>query len=82
MEALKGWRTLGAAVGVAVLGAVQTYLQADGGALIPLAYTGPVLLAIGFGMAWLRSMTTTPPLESSETKTTTVEVKKSTPGVK
>lgn len=59
-QVLKGWRTLGVSVGVATLGAVQTYLLSGGGVgLIPLPYIGPLLLAIGFGMAFLRSQTTT-----------------------
>ena len=56
----KGWWTVGAAVGVAALGAVQTWLAAGGGGLIPVPYVGPLLLAVGFGMAYLRSITTTP----------------------
>lgn len=57
---LQGWRTLGAAVGIAALGAVQTYLQSGGGGLIPVPYVGPTLIAVGFAMAYLRSVTSTP----------------------
>jgi len=57
---LKGWWTLGAAIGVAALGAVQVALQAGGGGLIPVPYVGPALIAIGFVMAYLRSITDTP----------------------
>lgn len=66
MNAYKGWRTLGAAVGIAALGALQTYLSTGaGGGLIPLPYVGPVLIAIGFGVAYLRSITDTPAMEST-----------------
>lgn len=56
---LKGWWTLGAGVGLAALGAVQTWLAAGGGGLIPLPYVGPALIAVGFGIAYLRSITDT-----------------------
>jgi hypothetical protein len=56
----KGWWTLGAAVGVAALGAFQTYITTTGGAgLIPIPYVGPTLIAVGFAMAYLRSITDT-----------------------
>lgn len=59
-EPVKGWRTLGAAVGIAALGAVQTVLAAGGGGLIPVPYVGPALIAVGFAIAYLRSITNTP----------------------
>lgn len=60
MGAFKGWRTLGVAVGIAALGAIQTWLQAGGAGAIPIPYIGPVLMAVGFGMAYLRTITDTP----------------------
>lgn len=60
METVKGWRTLGVAVGIGAIGAVQTWLAAGGGGLIPVPYVGPALIAVGFVMAWLRSQTDTP----------------------
>lgn len=60
-EALKGWKTFGAAIAVGALGAAQTFLQSGGGDLIPPAYVGPVLIGIGVAMAYLRSQTDTPP---------------------
>ena len=68
MGNLKGWRTLGAAVGIAALGAVQTYLQTGGGGLIPVQYVGPLLMAVGFGVAWLRSITDTAVGQSTTVK--------------
>lgn len=56
---LKGWWTLLASVGVAGLGAAQIWLQNAGASLIPVTYVGPLVMGIGFGMAWLRSITDT-----------------------
>ena len=60
MDRFKGWRTLSVAVGIAALGAVQTYLSAGGGGIIPVPYVGPALILVGFGVAFLRSITDTP----------------------
>jgi hypothetical protein len=57
LEMLKGWRTVAVAVGVAAVGALQTVGWAD---LVPVPYVGPIMMALGFGMAFLRSITTTP----------------------
>jgi hypothetical protein len=54
---LQGWKTVGIAVAIAVVGALQTAGLAD---VIPEPYVGPVMMAIGFVMAYLRSQTTTP----------------------
>jgi hypothetical protein len=57
LEMLKGWRTVAVAVGVAAVGALQTVGWAD---LVPVPYVGPIMMALGFGMAFLRSITTSP----------------------
>ena len=54
---MKGWRTMAVAVAIAALGAVQSSGLAD---VIPVPYVGPALMAIGFVVAWLRSITNTP----------------------
>ena len=56
LEMLKGWRTVGVAVAIAAVGALQTSGLAD---VIPAPYVGPAMMALGFAMAWLRSMTDT-----------------------
>jgi hypothetical protein len=56
LEMLKGWRTIGVAVGIAVVGALQTSGLAD---MIPPAYVGPAMMALGFVMAWLRTQSDT-----------------------
>lgn len=56
----KGWRTLGVAVAIGALGAVDSALKAGGVDLIPAPYVGPVLMGVGFIMAYLRSMSDTP----------------------
>jgi hypothetical protein len=55
-QMLKGWRTVGVAVAIAAVGALQTSGLAD---IIPAPYVGPAMMALGFAMAWLRSMTDT-----------------------
>jgi hypothetical protein len=57
VQMLKGWRTVGVAVAIAAVGALQTSGLAD---LIPAPYVGPAMMALGFVMAYLRSVTTTP----------------------
>jgi hypothetical protein len=57
LEMIKGWRTVGVAVAIAAVGALQTSGLAD---LIPAPYVGPAMMALGFVMAYLRSVTTTP----------------------
>jgi hypothetical protein len=57
LEMLKGWRTVGVAVAIAAVGALQTAGLAD---VIPDPYVGPVMMALGFAMAWLRGVTSTP----------------------
>jgi hypothetical protein len=56
LEMLKGWRTVGVAVAIAAVGALQTSGLAD---VIPAPYVGPAMMALGFAMAWLRSMSDT-----------------------
>jgi hypothetical protein len=56
LEMLKGWKTVGVAVAIAAVGALQTSGLAD---VIPAPYVGPAMMALGFAMAWLRSMTDT-----------------------
>jgi hypothetical protein len=56
LQMLKGWRTVGVAVAIAAVGALQTSGLAD---IIPAPYVGPAMMALGFAMAWLRSMTDT-----------------------
>jgi hypothetical protein len=56
VQMLKGWRTVGIAVAIAAVGALQTSGLAD---VIPAPYVGPAMMALGFAMAWLRSMTDT-----------------------
>jgi hypothetical protein len=56
LEMLKGWRTVGVAVAIAAVGALQTSGLGD---VIPAPYVGPAMMALGFAMAWLRSMTDT-----------------------
>jgi hypothetical protein len=56
LEMLKGWRTVGVAVAIAAVGALQTSGLAD---VIPAPYVGPAMMALGFAMAWLRSITDT-----------------------
>jgi hypothetical protein len=56
VQMLKGWRTVGVAVAIAAVGALQTSGLAD---VIPAPYVGPAMMALGFAMAWLRSMTDT-----------------------
>jgi hypothetical protein len=56
LEMLKGWRTVAAAVAVAAVGALQTAGWAD---LVPAPYVGPVMMALGFAMAFLRGITGT-----------------------
>jgi hypothetical protein len=53
---LKGWKTVGVAVAIAAIGALQTSGLAD---MIPPAYVGPAMMALGFVMAWLRSQSDT-----------------------
>jgi hypothetical protein len=53
---LKGWKTIAVAVGVGVVGALQTVGWVD---LIPAPYVGPVVLGLGFVMAYLRSQSDT-----------------------
>jgi hypothetical protein len=57
IQMLKGWKTVIVAVGVAAVGALQTVGWAD---LVPPAYVGPVMLGLGFVMAYLRSQSTGP----------------------
>jgi hypothetical protein len=57
LEMLKGWRTVGVAVAIAAVGAMQTSGLAD---VIPAPYVGPAMMALGFAMAWLRGFTNTP----------------------
>lgn len=59
-EPVKGWRTLGVAVALGGLGAVQTWLAAGGGGLIPIPYVGPALIGVGFLVAYMRSISDTP----------------------
>jgi hypothetical protein len=56
LEMLKGWKTIAVAVGISVLGALQTTGLSD---VIPPAYVGPAMMALGFAMAWLRSQSDT-----------------------
>jgi hypothetical protein len=56
IQMLKGWKTVGVAVAIAAVGALQTSGLAD---IIPAPYVGPAMMALGFAMAWLRSMTDT-----------------------
>jgi hypothetical protein len=53
---IKGWRTVGVAVAIAAVGALQTAGLAD---VLPAAYVGPAMMALGFAMAWLRGITDT-----------------------
>jgi hypothetical protein len=53
---LKGWKTVGVAVAIAAVGALQTAGLAD---MVPPAYVGPAMMALGFLMAWLRSQSDT-----------------------
>jgi hypothetical protein len=64
---MKGWRTLGFALLLAVGGVVQTF---DWATVIPQnqTWSGIVMLAIGGAIAALRYVTTTP-LGSAEEKT-------------
>lgn len=54
---LAGYRTLIVAVALAALGAVQQVGLAD---VIPAEWSGFIMMAIGFVVAWLRTMTTGP----------------------
>jgi hypothetical protein len=56
VQMLKGWRTVAVAVGIAAVGALQTVGWTD---LVPVPYVGPIMMALGFGMAFLRSITDT-----------------------
>lgn len=56
MSKLKGWRTVGFNVGVAVLGILAT---ADWGTLIPLQYAGGAAIAVAAVNTALRMVTTT-----------------------
>jgi hypothetical protein len=56
VQMLKGWRTVGVAVAIAAVGALQTSGLAD---IIPAPYVGPAMMALGFAMAWLRGITNT-----------------------
>jgi hypothetical protein len=56
IQMLKGWRTIGVAVAIAAVGALQTSGLAD---VIPAPYVGPAMMALGFAMAWLRGITDT-----------------------
>jgi hypothetical protein len=53
---LKGWKTVGVAVAIAAVGALQTSGLTD---MIPPTYVGPAMMALGFLMAWLRSQSDT-----------------------
>jgi hypothetical protein len=57
VQMLDGWKTIAVAVGIGAIGALQTSGLVD---VIPPAYVGPTMMALGFVMAWLRSITTTP----------------------
>lgn len=59
-EPAKGWRTLSVSIAIAAVGALQTALAAGGGGILPIPYVGPALVAVGFLMAYLRTMTDTP----------------------
>jgi hypothetical protein len=54
---LKGWRTVGVAVAIAAVGALQTGGLVD---VLPASYVGPAMMALGFVMAYLRSLSTGP----------------------
>jgi hypothetical protein len=53
---LKGWKTIGVAVAISALGALQASGLTD---VIPPVYVGPAMMAIGFVMAWLRTQSDT-----------------------
>jgi hypothetical protein len=56
LEMLKGWRTVAVSTAIAAVGALQTAGWAD---LVPAPYVGPIIMALGFGMAFLRGITDT-----------------------
>jgi hypothetical protein len=56
VQMLKGWRTVAVATAIAAVGALQTAGWAD---LVPAPYVGPIIMALGFGMAFLRGITDT-----------------------
>ena len=56
VKMLKGWRTVAVATAIAAVGALQTAGWAD---LVPAPYVGPIIMALGFGMAFLRGITDT-----------------------
>jgi protein-S-isoprenylcysteine O-methyltransferase Ste14 len=56
IQMLKGWKTIAVAAAIAALGVVQSVGLSD---IIPPAYVGPVMMGIGFVMAWLRSQSDT-----------------------
>lgn len=59
MDAIKGWKTLGFGLLVALVGVLQTF---DWTTIVPpnQTYTGAVLTAIGAIIVALRYVTTTP----------------------
>jgi hypothetical protein len=56
IQMIKGWKTIAVAIGIGVIGALQTSGLTD---VIPPAYVGPVMLGLGFAMAWLRTQSDT-----------------------
>jgi hypothetical protein len=56
LEMLKGWKTIAVAIGIGVVGALQASGLTD---VIPPAYVGPVMMGLGFAMAWLRTQSDT-----------------------
>jgi hypothetical protein len=73
IQMLKGWKTIAVAIGIGVIGALQTSGLAD---VVPPAYVGPAMMGLGFAMAWLRSQsdttvfTNTSPAPTPKTPTT------------
>lgn len=57
MPTLKGWKTLGFAAFVSIVGFLETVNWVD---VVPPEHQGPAMIGIGIVMAVLRVVTTTP----------------------
>ena len=59
---MKGWKTLLFAALLAIAGVIETFNWTD---VVSETWVGPVTIAVGFIVAWLRKVTTTPVGKSS-----------------